>query len=126
MTDTTNDPTGDRPAFPPSVARIVREEAALARVDARAFWRARPMSPALRRARHTLWLRISIEAGWSASRIGRSFGVSHRAVLYGLDQAAKRHGLVRRGDRYAIPREGFELCADQADRPIARGDRKCA
>lgn len=111
------------PPAPPSVQRIVSEEAALAGISPRAFWTARPMSPALRRARHTLWLRISIEAGWSASRIGRSFGVSHRAVLYGLDQAAKRHGMTRKGARYSIPREGFELCADQ---PESRGRRKCA
>ena len=95
------------PAIPPSVNRIVREEAERAGIDPKAFWRAKGDS--VRRARHTLWLRISIEAGWSASRIGRAFGCSHRAVLYGIDQAAKRAGLVRVGDgrrmRYGL-REG--------------------
>lgn len=80
----------DLPPAPAAVARIIHDEAARIRVDPRTFWISKPMPIAVVRARHRVWFRISTEARWSASRIGRLFGVTHRAVLYGIEQAEAR------------------------------------
>lgn len=80
------------PPAPSAVVRILHEEAAPIRVDPVLFWLRDgcAMSFALRRARHEVWRRVRDEVGWSASRIGRLFRVSHRAVLYGIEQAEAR------------------------------------